>query len=235
MRLFPLPPTGGPMRPKTQIWLHKPTNTKRYIAGTNGSEARLTIGIDVDGVLADQISGVLPLIKARHGVSLMYADVTDWRLPIKDTDIAEEIVRAQSDRAYVLGMPAHDGARRVLTFLHKTHRLVVMTARQGEAATSWTAEWLDKNRLPYDEVASGREARKSEHRSDVLIDDYIGNIEEFLANTNGVGVLVDQPWNRKRETLDAFAREGRLYVVSDLFALRTAWPDIAARAQADSA
>jgi len=37
MRLFPLPPTGGPMRPKTQIWLHKPTNTRRYIAGSNGS------------------------------------------------------------------------------------------------------------------------------------------------------------------------------------------------------
>jgi len=30
MRLFPLPPTGGPMRPKTQIWLHKPTNTRQW-------------------------------------------------------------------------------------------------------------------------------------------------------------------------------------------------------------
>lgn len=37
MRLFPLPPTGGPMRPKTQIWLHKPTNTRHYIAGSNGA------------------------------------------------------------------------------------------------------------------------------------------------------------------------------------------------------
>ncbi|OOE15159.1 hypothetical protein BSR09_00720 [Stutzerimonas degradans] len=35
MRLFPLPPTGGPMQ--TQIWLHKPTNTRHYIAGTNGA------------------------------------------------------------------------------------------------------------------------------------------------------------------------------------------------------
>ena len=37
MRLLPLPPTGGPMRPKTQIWLHKPTNTRHYIAGSNGA------------------------------------------------------------------------------------------------------------------------------------------------------------------------------------------------------
>lgn len=25
------------MRPKTEIWLHKPTNTRHYIAGTNGA------------------------------------------------------------------------------------------------------------------------------------------------------------------------------------------------------
>lgn len=37
MRLLPLPPTGGHMQTRIEIWLHKPTNTKRYIAGTNGS------------------------------------------------------------------------------------------------------------------------------------------------------------------------------------------------------
>ena len=25
------------MRPKTEIWLHKPTNTRHYIAGSNGA------------------------------------------------------------------------------------------------------------------------------------------------------------------------------------------------------
>jgi hypothetical protein len=35
MRLFPLPPTGGHMR--TTIWLHKPTNTRYYIARSNGA------------------------------------------------------------------------------------------------------------------------------------------------------------------------------------------------------
>jgi len=35
MRLFPLPPTGGPMQ--TTIWLHKPTNTRYYIGCSNGA------------------------------------------------------------------------------------------------------------------------------------------------------------------------------------------------------
>ena len=80
---------------------------------------RLTIGIDVDGVLADQIAGVLPLIRERYDINLRYEDITDWRLPIANTDIAQEIVRAQENREYVLNMRVHEGAKRVLDFLHR--------------------------------------------------------------------------------------------------------------------
>jgi uncharacterized HAD superfamily protein len=191
--------------------------------------ARLNIGFDVDGVLADQITGVLPMIKQRHDVALAYRDITDWRLPIKDTDIAQEIVRAQEDREYVLGMRAHEGARRVLDFLHETNRIIVITARKGEAATTWTAQWLRRNKLPYDEVVGGTEAKKSEHRTDVLVDDYIGNVLEYLANTHGVAVLVEQPWNRDRADLAQFA-DSRLFVVSNLLELRRRWPEVLQRA-----
>ena len=204
---------------------------RRYLVRSDErAAARLNIGLDVDGVLADQITGVLPIIKERHDVTLTYADITDWRLPIKGTDIAQEIVRAQQDREYVLGMHVHEGARRVLNFLHETHRIVVITARQGEAATTWTAEWLRRNKLPYDEVVGGTEARKSEHRTDLLVDDYTGNVLEFLTKTDGLAVLVDQPWNRNRPELVPFVAASRLFVVSNLLELRRLWPDILARA-----
>lgn len=194
--------------------------------------ARLTIGIDVDGVLADQITGVLPRIKERHDVILTYADITEWELPIKDSNIAVEIVDAQASRDYVLEMAVHEGAKRFLAFLHELHRIVVITARKGEAATTWTAEWLQKHQLPYDEVIAGSETKKSEHRTDVLIDDFIGNVSEFLANTKGVAVLVEQPWNRERHTLDGFANGERLFIVSSLLELRIRWPQIAEKARA---
>jgi uncharacterized HAD superfamily protein len=66
-------------------------------------------------------------------------------------------------------MPVHQGAKRVLKFVRQHHRIIVITARQGEAATTWTAEWLRRNSLPYDEVIGGTEAKKSDHRTDVLI------------------------------------------------------------------
>jgi 5'(3')-deoxyribonucleotidase len=206
------------------------TYRRRLVLNDEEAAERLVIGIDVDDVLADQISGVLPRIKQRFDVGLTYADITDWRLPIRDTDIAQEIVAAQRDRDYVLDMHVHEGANRLLKFLHRTNRIVIITARQGEAAATWTAEWLRRNNLLYDEVVSGTEARKSEHRTNVLIDDYIGNLVEFLNNTNGVAVLVDQPWNRQRQALDAFAEAKRLFVVANLHELLTCWPDVAEQA-----
>ena len=195
--------------------------------------ARLVVGIDVDGVLADQITGVLPRITERHDVTLTYTDVSDWCLPIKDSDIKREILRAQEDRSYVIGMAPHEGARRLLKVIGNLHRVVVITARTGEAAIPWTTEWLKKNGLPYDEVIASNESKKSEHRTDVLIDDFIGNVEEFLRHTTGVGVLVDQPWNRDRSPLqDAFANQERLFIVRDLLELRMSWPDIEKAARA---
>ena len=209
---------------------------RRAIALDEQRASRLVVGIDVDGVLADQITGVLPKIKERHDVTLTYDDITDWCLPIKDSDIKREILRAQEDRAYVLGMAAHEGARRLLKIVCKLHRVVVITARMGDAATPWTTEWLKKNNLPYDEVIASSESKKSEHRTDVLIDDFLGNIEEFLKNTTGVAVLVDQPWNRDRPaSVEAFAAEGRLFIVPGLLELRMSWPGISNAARAAKA
>jgi hypothetical protein len=50
----------------------------------------------------------------------------------------------------------------------------------------------------------------------VLVDDYLGNIREYLAKTNGIAILVDQPWNRDRRDLQKYIKDGRLTVVSDL-------------------
>jgi uncharacterized HAD superfamily protein len=187
--------------------------------------AGLVIGIDVDGVLADQIRDVLPRIKARHGVALTRADIIDWRLPIASTDIAQEIELAQQDRRYVLRMRSHDGARRLLRFLYKHNRVLVVTAR-SDASRDWTREWLNKNWLRYDDLETSGEAKKSAHGITVLIDDYLGNILEFLQNTNGVAVLVDQPWNQQRDALQPFMRSGRVVVVRTLREVESRWSEI---------
>ena len=61
-----------------------------------------TIAVDVDGVLADQISGILPIIIKVQGVMLKYDEVTSWNLPINDTSIDIIIVNEQKKRSYIL-------------------------------------------------------------------------------------------------------------------------------------
>jgi uncharacterized HAD superfamily protein len=178
----------------------------------------LAIGIDLDGVLANQVVGVLSRIQAQYGIVLRYEDITHWRLPIEApdvaTDIASEIVAAQTDRDYVLSMPVHPGAHEMLEVLRHDFRIIVLTARAGEAL-EWSAEWLRINSLHFDSIAGSEEAKKSLHGVDALVDDYLGNVEEFLANTAGPAVLVDQPWNRlERRALEGFGE--RVVAVSTL-------------------
>ena len=179
-----------------------------------------TLGVDLDGVLANQVVGVLPRVADTYGVALTYEDIIDWRLPIPgadaSTDIAAEIVAAQTDRDYVLRMPVHPGAREMLDELRPDFNIVVLTARSG-AALEWSLEWLRLNELPFDELAGSREARKSLHGVDALVDDYLGNIEEFLANSSGPAVLVDQPWNRVgRDALSEYSSAKRFAAVPGL-------------------
>jgi 5'(3')-deoxyribonucleotidase len=175
----------------------------------------LVIGIDVDGVLANQIAGVLPRIKRRLGIDLAYEDVTHWALPLGDTNIAVEIAAAMEDPTYVMDMPVHADAKQVLDQLHRQHTIRVITARPAVAAEP-TKAWLTKNALEVDDVSSAREKEKSLYATDLLVDDYLGNILEFLTSTNGIAVLVDQPWNRDRAELAEYIENGRLEVISGM-------------------
>lgn len=181
----------------------------------NRKQTGLIIGVDLDGVLADQIDGILPRIHETFGLTLRREDITHWRLPIDDSDIAQEIERALQNREYVLRMPLHEGARSMLRKLYRDNRLLLITARTPEGK-KWTQQWLYNHRLPYDEFLNSKEERKSVHRTDILIDDYFGNIIEYLQNTEGVAILIDQPWNRERDDLKPWIDKGRAFVVSKL-------------------
>jgi hypothetical protein len=77
-------------------------------------------------------------------------------------------------------------------------------------------QWLENNGFTFDEIVNAKEGKKSFSETNVLIDDYTRNIKEYLTNTRGVALLVDQPWNREREDLASWIEAERLHVVSNL-------------------
>jgi len=178
-------------------------------------DAGTVIGIDIDGVLGNQITGVIPRVKEEFGIALEYDDIVDWRYDFGPSDISTEIARALGDPNYVASMPVHRGARRMLARLFRRHRVVVITARPLDAREG-TERWLQRRRLFADELVNTREAGKSICAVDVLVDDYIGNVLEFLENSSGRAILVRRPWNVDDAELARYLTNGRLIVVNEL-------------------
>ena len=102
--------------------------------GYRMSRAMLTyrakwIAVDVDGVLANQIQNLLPIIEQKHNVRLTYGDVTEWDLKIGDTDIATIIRAEQLQKKYVQSMPTIAKASESVNALIRKYRIVIVTAR----------------------------------------------------------------------------------------------------------
>jgi 5'(3')-deoxyribonucleotidase len=176
----------------------------------------VTVGIDLDGVLADQIADVLPRIRRRLGIDLSYDAITEFRLRLGPTDLAHEIKRAQTDPSYLLNMPVHEGAGGLLDELARHHRIIIITARPT-ASRHLTERWLSAHGFRCDALINAEEAKKSIYGADVLIDDYTENIRDFTAQSNGLGILVDRPWNRRdRAALHGAFSEERAKVAETL-------------------
>lgn len=178
----------------------------------------LRIAVDIDGVLGNQITHILTVIKDRYDIIMRYSDITQWDLPIKDTDIKELIEHEQLvNEEYILGMPVHKNAKKILDKLFLSHRIAVVTAR-AEETDNRSKLWLEINKIPFDEFINIRGKNKSDYKFDVIIDDYPKHIETVVDDHRRYGLLFRQPWNEKDKSLSKY--EGKnLFVV-------TSWDEI---------
>jgi 5'(3')-deoxyribonucleotidase len=151
----------------------------------------------------------------RLDLTLTYEQIVHWNLPFDDTSFASAIRSAMEDPEYVLGMPVHDGARDMLVELREKYVIKILTVRPAEVI-GWTEDWLATNVLVYEEIVPAKEALKSRHGADALIDDYAGNIAEFLSQSDGIAVLVDQPRNQSVDELVPWLHGPRLLRLSRL-------------------
>lgn len=157
----------------------------------------MTIAVDVDGVLAEQVPPVLESVREEYGVETVKEDVRTWAedIPDSDSNVKIEIETRLEQPEFVRSMPPVEGAVDVMRRLASDgHRLVVATARD-EVATEATEEWLDHHGIPFDEIRHVENGEKQTLGADVLIDDYPGNVPSFV-ESGGVGILFEQPWNR---------------------------------------
>jgi 5'(3')-deoxyribonucleotidase len=172
-----------------------------------------TIAVDMDGVLVEQVTPVLEKLKREIGVDLQKCDITDWEYPIKETNIKIEIERAEQEEEFVQKMPAMEDAIEAIQILSGKFNIVIATSRES-SIDSWSRNWLDSHGIPHNELVNTRSQGKTLIGVDLLIDDYIGNIEDFIRNGNQSrqAILFAQPWNQDTRRIDDLIASGRVRI-----------------------
>lgn len=154
------------------------------------------IVLDIDGVLADFVGGLCPVVSDALGREVLEEHITEYyvtdALQIEPA-IWAALWEAHEHRLYAESLP-YPGIHEGLKALASLGRLSIHTGRppQAEAATrEWIVRHLD---LPVDvRFLSGAAKYTSAHHVDYFVDDYL---EDIVAASAGHGFIMDRPWNR---------------------------------------
>lgn len=154
----------------------------------------LKIGVDIDGVLADQVSAVLAEIEKDYGQRYRKSDITRAHWSADGIEIWAEIARLLSDPQYVMRVPLIEGAQNAIKKL-AGHDLLVVTARRPNTEEA-TRLWLKAHFPCLTEYHHARTGTKHNIPCDILIDDLDLNIVEFVRSSpERKGVLFQHPWS----------------------------------------
>lgn len=183
---------------------------------------RITIAVDLDGVLVEHVVPLLQRLNRTMNLCLQKHDITTWDYPIGDTNVEIEMKKAGRDKQFVRQLPPIKGAVTAMQTLSQKFDIIIATGRKV-TPDSWSIDWLRKHNIPYKKFINTSSRGKILPDVKFLIDDEIRSIEEFIRNASlcKQAILFAQPWNQDTRK------------ISDLIALkkvRTAndWQDVLA-------
>lgn len=166
----------------------------RIVRAKLGYPPLIVVGVDIDGVLGEQVPPTLERVRAKgKGKGLRKSDITDWNFQIEDTTMTREIEEYLLDPAFIEEMPLVTGSTSAMKKLYKSYHVVIATNRPLETQKN-TIDWLKKH-FQFHEFANTREVGKDKLGLDILIDDNLDNVKMFAASGHRA-LLFSQPWNR---------------------------------------
>jgi 5'(3')-deoxyribonucleotidase len=169
--------------------------------------------VDIDGTLCDQCYAAIKQINKRCHLHIKHSDITAWNKRIGDTQINLEIEKTLRKRSAVMKIPLIKNAKHVMNLLFKNgHYIIIATSRIPEAEKG-TIDWLNANFKFHQYINTCREG-KGRLKADVLIDDYVPNINAFARN-GGIGILLEQPWNKDTTDIADLIADKKVYVAKD--------------------
>jgi uncharacterized HAD superfamily protein len=159
---------------------------------------RLIIGIDIDGVIVDFGSVILPILSEVCARPVCYQDLCSWDLSKAlnidkktMTNTWEQIL----DSDLLRHAPPIKGAIEGLSALSK-HEIWLVTSR-SKSMQRLTLSWLNDNKASYNHLVFGRHGNKHSvgPAFDVFVEDFIEEVRA-IAEAGIFTILLDQPWNK---------------------------------------
>jgi uncharacterized HAD superfamily protein len=178
--------------------------------------------MDIDGVIVDFGSVILPLLSEICARPVLYQDLCNW-------DLGEALNIDEKTMIYAWGQildsdllrhaPPIEGAIEGLSALSK-HEIWLVTSRPM-SIQSLTLSWLRENEVRYDHIVFDRRGDKLSVGPifDVFVEDFLE--EAYTIAEAGIfTILFDQPWNNTSTLPQNCKRiydwKGMLKLINDL-------------------
>jgi len=163
-----------------------------------------TIGIDVDGVLRNNLQIMVDLYNENFKDNKEICDINDYRTEITFPRIESEtgvsashwFFQLHSDEIFLNAKP-FDNVKEDINKLSKLANIIIITYQKSTNNKVQTLEWLDKNGIEYDGIMFIKD--KTKLICDYLIDD---NDWNFLGSNAKHGILIDAPYNEGKSVDD---------------------------------
>ena len=162
----------------------------------------LTIGIDVDGVLRDNLQIMVDLYNEHFNDNKDVSDVKDFRTEITFPKIESEtgmssshwFFQLHSDEIFLDAKP-FDKVKEDIKRLSEIANIIIITYQKSVNNKKQTLDWLEKNGIEYDGIVFIKD--KTKLICDYLIDD---NDWNFIGSNAKHGILIDAPYNENKKT-----------------------------------
>lgn len=167
-------------------------------------EKKITIGIDVDGVLRDNLQIMVDLYNKEFNEKMSINDVKDYKTEVTFPKIesatgktsSEWFFQDHSNEIFLDAKPFENVAEDVKR-LHKVANIIIITYQKTLKNKLQTLQWLDDNGIEYDSIAFIKD--KSKVLCDYLIDD---NDWNFRYNNAKYAIVINAPYNLDKDEVD---------------------------------
>ena len=181
-----------------------------------------TVGLDVDGVLANLIQGTLDWLVLQGHSRRHHDDVTmyDFRKELLNARERESAVLRWSFPEFWASLPVYPGAVEAVAELRAHGHDVVFVTAPWSSCRGWYDARLDWLQQHFSAGVTGKGTgkrslqhdfypvdRKHRIRLDALVEDKPGNLDTWLAeNKSGVGFLYPQAYNSASSSHSRYRR-----------------------------